>query len=135
MAKQSMNTKAAYKVTSSVLHLILNALFYVLVIFVLVKACTFSYQFAYQVFGSVQVEQAPGTDRVVDIRKGEATMDLATALEMKNIIVNKYSFYLRAKLANERIMPGTYTLNTSMDYNDILNTITKTDKEKKESSE
>lgn len=135
MTKQSRNTKVAFKVTSSILHLILNVIFYVIVIFILVRACTYSYNFAYEIFGSVRVEQAPGTDRVVEVKKGESTMDLATALELKNLVVNKYSFYLRTKLTDQVIIPGTYTLNSSMDYDEILKIITKHESEESKSSQ
>ena len=40
------------------------------------------------------------------------------------VVALKYSFLLKTKLKEYNIMPGTYILNTSMDYNDILEIIT-----------
>jgi len=51
-------------------------------------------------------------------------MNVASKLELNKIIVNKYSFYVKAKLLKHTIMPGTYALNTSMTYNEIFAVIT-----------
>ena len=123
MAK-SDSTKVALKVTSAVLRVFLNILFYVAIIFVLVEAVKITYNFSYQLFGSVSVEAEPGIDVEFQIAKGESTMDVARKLEAGNLIVNKYSFYLKTKFKEYNIYPGTFILNTSMDYDEILDVIT-----------
>jgi UPF0755 protein len=51
-------------------------------------------------------------------------MEIAKKLEFNNLIVNKYSFYLKTKFKDYNVFPGTYVLNTSMDYDEILTVIT-----------
>ena len=66
----------------------------------------------------------PGYQVEVQILKGESTMSIASKLEVSNVIQNKYSFYVKTKLKKYDIMPGTFVLNTSMDYDEILDVIT-----------
>ena len=51
-------------------------------------------------------------------------MDIAGKLELNRVIVDKYSFYFKVKLQNKVIMPGTYIINSSMTYDEILDIIT-----------
>ena len=51
-------------------------------------------------------------------------MNVARKLEQNKVIDNAYSFYIHAKLKGHSIMPGTFALNTSMDYEDIFAIIT-----------
>jgi UPF0755 protein len=51
-------------------------------------------------------------------------MDIATKLELNQAIKNKYSFYLKTKLQEYVIMPGTYIINSSMTYEEILAVVT-----------
>ncbi len=111
-------------------------IFYVAVAYGIKKLANYSYDFSYQVFGNVAVEAAPGRDVKVTIMKGESTMNIASKLEASKIIVNKYSFFLKLKLSElgkkdndpetvrYDVMPGTYILNTSMSYDEILDIIT-----------
>lgn len=116
--------KLVFKVTSSLVRMFLNILFYIIVVMLVIKAGTLTYGFAYQIFGSVSAEAEPGRDVEFQIKKGESTMDVANKLEVSKLIVNKYSFYLKTKLKESNIMPGTFVLNTSMDYDEVLETIT-----------
>ena len=58
------------------------------------------------------------------IGKGESTMEVAKILDTKKLIKNKYSFYLRAKLTKQNILPGTYKVSSDMDYDQIFKVIT-----------
>ncbi len=124
MKKSSTSGKLVLRLTGAVTRFILNIIFYTLVVAAVYKGATFLYRFSYEVFGSVARTEAPGTDVPVQIYRGETTMNIATKLETSLVIVDKYSFYFRTKLRNEDIMPGTYILNTSMDYDEILEIIT-----------
>lgn len=122
--KKSTSGKLALRLTGAITRFIVNIIFYILVIAVVYRGATFLYHFSYEVFGSVARTEAPGTDVTVQIYRGETTMNIATKLETSLVIVDKYSFYFKTKLKDYDIMPGTYVLNTSMDYNDILEIIT-----------
>ncbi len=99
-------------------------IFYAVVVYGIKKAANYSYDFAYQLFGNTTVEAAPGRDVKVTILKGESSMNIASKLEDAKLVTSKYSFYLKLKLKDYEIMPGTFVLNTSMTYDDILKVIT-----------
>ena len=124
MATKSTSVKATLKITSFIIRLLMNIMFYILVIFLIVAISRKAFQFAYQLYGPVIVEEAPGKDIIFQIKKGESSMDVASKLERNRVIVSKYSFYVKTKLQGAEIMAGTYEINSSMTYDEILNTIT-----------
>jgi UPF0755 protein len=83
-----------------------------------------AFEFTYQLYGPDTVDEAPGREIIFQIKKGESTMDIASKLELNLAIENKYSFYLKTKLQELTIMPGTYIINSSMTYKEILAIIT-----------
>ncbi len=125
MANKSTTVKLTIRITSFVLRLFLNIMFYILVVILIVNASKYVYEFTYQLYGPDTVH-APGTGKpiIFQIKKGESTMDVANKLENNLAIENKYSFYLKAKLEKDVIMPGTYELSTDMTYDEILAVIT-----------
>jgi UPF0755 protein len=124
MAANTTSAKATLKITSFILRLLMNIIFYILVIILIVNVSKKAYEFTYQLYGPVSVEEKPGREIIFQINKGESTMDIASKLEINRAIVNKYSFYLKTKLQNLNIMPGTYVINSSMTYREILDIIT-----------
>lgn len=124
MAAKSTNLKLALRMSNFIFRILVNCAFYLLIIFLITKASREIYQFSYQIFGQVRAEEAPGRDAQVQIRKGESTMNVASKLQLNKFIVNKYSFYVKAKLLDHKIMPGTYIINTSMSYDEIFAIIT-----------
>ena len=135
LAGNTGSTKMLLNVVKTFMSILLSVIFYLLVIFAISKMCTVTYDFMYQIFGEVSVQKAPGTDIQFTINEGESTMSVASRLEYGKVVVNKYSFYLRAKLdtAGSGILPGTYELNTSMSYGDILSVITSVNASENES--
>ncbi|MDD5935413.1 MAG: endolytic transglycosylase MltG [Clostridiales bacterium] len=121
---KSTSTSVILKITNAILRIFLNILFYVAVVWITITAGKYVYDFSYQLFGSVPAAEEPGKDIDFRIESGESTMDIAKKLEFNGLIVNKYSFYLKTKFKSYDIYPGTYVLNTSMDYDDILKEIT-----------
>ena len=107
-----------------VIHIFLNIIFYMVIVYMVIKASNYAYDFAYQVFGSVSVTQNSGYTVKVTIGKGESTMEVAKILDAKKLIKNKYSFYLRARLTKQNILPGTYKVSSDMDYDQIFKVIT-----------
>ena len=127
MVAVSKNTKRTMKKISGMIQIILNVLFYVVALIIIMRFSTVAYELSYQVFGNVTVESSPGTDKVVTIQPGDSTVKVATMLEEEGLIVNKYSFMIRAKISVDSrhpIIPGSYKLNTSMPYETILERIT-----------
>ncbi len=124
MAQKESATKIVMDILGFILHLLLNIVFYAIVIFAVYKVGITAKDFCFQVFGDTTMDAEPGINVEIDIKKGASTMEVATALEMNRVIPNRYSFYLKVQLMNYKILAGKYVLNTSMTYDEILEQIT-----------
>ncbi len=115
-------------VIRGILILVLNMIFYVVIVFATVEICKFTYSFTNEVFGEVMAEAPPGEDKVFVIQKAEDSLTIAKNLEREGIVPNAYSFYIRLKLSlsdTNIVAAGSYNLNTSMTYKEILGEIVK----------
>lgn len=124
MARNSTTAKLTLRITSFVLRLLMNIIFYIVVVILIINVSKAAFDFTYQLYGPVTVDPAPGKEIMLQIKQGESSMDVASKLELNRAIENKYAFYLKTKLQNEVIMPGTYSINSSMTYEEILEIIT-----------
>lgn len=118
------SVKVTLKISSFILRLLLNIIFFVLIIAFVIYGSRAAFNFTYQLYGPVTVDEEPGRQAYIEIAKGESTMDVASKLELYRVIVNKHSFYFKTKLQNKVIMPGKYEVNSSMTYDEILDIIT-----------
>lgn len=117
------STEIALSAASFILNTALTVVFYIIVVIAISKACNSVYDLGYQVYGNVSVESAPGHTVNIVIEDSESTMNVASKLELNGVIQNKYTFYLRTKLSGKTIFPGTYQVNSSMNYEQILDVI------------
>jgi UPF0755 protein len=124
MATRSTAVKLTLKVTSLIVRMLMNIFFYILAVIVIINVSKYAYTFTYQLYGPDTVDEAPGREIIFQINKGESKMDIAAKLEINHAIKNKYSFYLKTKLQEYVIMPGTYVINSSMTYDEILSVVT-----------
>lgn len=124
MATKSTAAKLTLKITSFILRLLLNIMFYIVVVVLIINVSKKAYEFTYQLYGPATVDEAPGREIIFEISKGDSSMDIASKLELNRAIENKYSFYFKIKLSEYVIMPGTYKINSSMTYDEILTIIT-----------
>ena len=93
-----------------------------LVIIGLVRLGTFCYDFGYRVFTEEPVADAPGTDVNVRITEDMSEMDIGKLLEEKGLVRDGMLFYAQLKLSAYfgDLLPGEYTLNTSMEAKDMM---------------
>ena len=124
MAQKNNGAKIAIDIVGFILHLLLNIIFYAIVIFVIYKVGITAKDFCYQVFGVYTMDAEPGINMEIVIEDGASTMEVASALEQYRLIPNRYSFYLKVQLMKHKILAGTYILNTAMTYDQILEQIT-----------
>lgn len=118
-----VGTGLALNFTSFMLQMFVTVLFYIIVVLVVSNLSSAAYDFCYEIYGTVTVDKAPGRDVTIQIEDGESTMNVAKKLELNRVIVNDMTFYIRTKLSEKTIFPGTYILNTSMSYEEILDVI------------
>lgn len=124
MAQKNDSIKVAMDVVGFILHLLLNVIFYAVVIFTVYKVGVTAREFCYQVFGDYSMDAEPGINVEFAIKEGASSMEVSEALEMYRLIPNRYSFYLKVQLMGHKIKAGTYMLNTSMTYDELLDQIT-----------
>ena len=93
-----------------------------LVVVGLIELGTFCYDFGYRVFTETAVEEAPGTDIVVQVTEGMSEGDIGDMLEEEGLIRDSKLFFAQLKLSaySGKLLPGTYTLNTSMTGKEMI---------------
>ena len=64
--------------------------------------------------------KANGKDMIVIVEEGATELEVAKLLESKGLIEDFKVFYVQSKLYRGTILPGTYTLNTSMTSEEML---------------
>jgi len=111
-------------ISNSMTRLIIDAVFYLLMAFLIVRLSLYAKDFCYQVFGNVSMSTVEdSSDREIVIEAGDSTLDIAKRLEREGLIANSWSFYVKVKINKYNIMPGSYELKTCMNYNEILDVI------------
>ncbi len=92
----------------------------ILVIIVLYHAGVYGYEFGKEIFAPTPVSIDQGKDMIVIVEEDATSADVAKLLESKGLIRDWRVFYVQAFLYQAQIEPGSYTLNTSMTSQDIL---------------
>lgn len=108
----------------------IGILFYFAIYAIVTDYAGEAYDFAYQIFGDVCVDPSSNKKVKVTIPENASLKEIASLLADKQLIKNEYSFYIRGKLStNDKrvIVPGTYVLYASDNYEDILNVLTQSD--------
>ncbi|MDE7422933.1 MAG: endolytic transglycosylase MltG [Lachnospiraceae bacterium] len=142
-SRSSINTKSSVKrntqktnqnwglwFTKLTIQAALCILFYFAIYAIVTDYAGEAYDFAYQIFGDVCVEPSSDKKVKVTIPENASLKEIASLLADKELIKNEYSFYIRGKLStNDKrvIVPGTYVLYASDNYEDILNVLTQSD--------
>ncbi|MCI9539823.1 MAG: endolytic transglycosylase MltG [Lachnospiraceae bacterium] len=125
-----MIRKAAGLIISISLQMIVCAL----VVIFLYDAGVKGFAFGESIFSNAAVSSpGNGRDMIVIIEKGASDLDVAKLLESKGLIEDYKVFLVQTVLYKATLYPGTYTLNTSMtpeEMLDILMQESKTEEEK-----
>lgn len=116
----SQMTKEINKVTGTIIGVSGKLILYAVIILLLFEGMSKGYQFGHEIFYPTAMAEAPGTPRVVTIKKGESAAESAHTLGQLGLIGNELAFRVQMKFYEYEIYPGTYTLNTSMTTKDIL---------------
>ncbi|MBQ4522579.1 MAG: endolytic transglycosylase MltG [Lachnospiraceae bacterium] len=101
----------------------------VIILILLVQAFYFAYHFSYDVFSDTAYNINDSADIAVTIDSGASSMEVATLLEEKGVVENKYVAFVRAKLTKATVIPGTYVLKPSMTLDEIYEVLSNTEQE------
>jgi len=96
-----------------------------------------AYDFGYRIFAEEPMSAAPGRDINVTVTSGDSQKEIIQMLEDKGIIRDHLLFTVQKKLSLYKadIEPGTYTLNTSMTTDEILEVLVGKDDDEDETLE
>lgn len=110
------------KIVLSVVSSILSISIMVLVVIVVLRAGKTAYGMGYRIFMEPAMEEAPGQDVTVEVKKGMSPMELGELLEGKKLVDSGVLFMLQLQVLdyNDKLKPGTYTLNTSQTAKEMM---------------
>lgn len=109
------------------LYIIVNSLLLILILYGTFHLCRLGYNFCYSIFGPVAAEEPPGQDKIFEVKNSDNMSDVAKRLKDDNIITNSFAFYIKTQLMDKDkliLRADKYTLNTSMNYETIIDQIT-----------
>ena len=87
----------------------------VCILFILVKAFSYSYDFAYQVFATRAADPGSNRKATIQITQDEPLLDVADSLKTAEVIIGGYA---------DDIQPGTYQIAPSDTNQEIIEIIT-----------
>lgn len=105
------------------LSIIIRIAVLVAFIIIMVFCCKKAYELGYGLFQNDAVEEGVGTVVFVNIPEKATEDDVAEILEYNGLISDKEMFSLRCMLYDAEFHPGTYTLNTNMTTEEILDVL------------
>ena len=97
----------------------------ILVIMVVYRLGSMAYSYGERIFGEPPMKSAPGTDIVITVGSEDSVRDIAENLKSAGLIRDAGLFVLQERLAGykEGVKAGTYTLNTSMTPEELIQTM------------
>jgi cell division protein YceG involved in septum cleavage len=121
---QMKRSRGLFDVSKFIIVLLAKIAGIIIIIIFAAYICRYSYNFCYQIFGSVAVdEEGKGFTTSVTITDGVTLKQLSKNLEDKGLIIDKNSFYIKAKLDGVQIQSGSFILSSEMDYDEIFEMI------------
>lgn len=108
------------KATSMIISISIQMIIVVLIIMFVYSAGVKGFEFGLSVFTPSSVDQAPGKDIMVIIEEDATDLEIARLLEEKGLILDYKVFLIQTKLYMAEISPDSYTLNTSMTSEEML---------------
>ena len=106
----------------SVLGTIVKAVLAVLIVMFLYKGTILAYDYGYRIFKEDPMTEAPGLDVEVSITMGKSVKEIGEILVSKGLIRDANLFFLQNLVSDykDKLVPGVYTLNTSMTMQEMM---------------
>lgn len=125
---------SASKIVMRLVSISFTVLIFLMVVYGLYEIGLCSYNYGYRIFAEPPVTAGEGRDRLVQIKNSMSDSDIAKLLEEKGLIRDKWLFILQLKLSgySGKLLPGRYTLNTSMTADEMMQMMSQEDTEETE---
>nr|MBQ8252236.1 endolytic transglycosylase MltG [Lachnospiraceae bacterium] len=110
------------QVLGAILNMVFRLSIACIVVVCVYRAAMYSYHFGYMVFADAAKEASPGRDVSIVVESGDDIMDIGETLERRGLISDAKIFVVQAILLEykDKIIPGEYTLNTSMKADEMI---------------
>ena len=111
------------RVSNIIARVVIHVVVYAAVVIGTIVIANKAYDFTYQIYGAVPVSAKSTETKKIEIKPGENGLQIADKLYREDLIVNKYSFFIRLKLSQRMVQPQKYELSNNMTYIEILDKI------------
>lgn len=121
----------------ALLNMIFRLAISCIVVVLVYRAAMYSYHFGYMVFADATMEVSPGRDVSITVETDDEILDIGETLERRGLISDAKIFLVQAILLEykDQIVPGEYTLNTSMTPEEMLKMMAQAEEESEEETE
>lgn len=129
-----MNIKTIRSIILGILNFIVRACILVVVIWGVRKVCLAAYDYGYRIYSEPPMAEGDGVDIVVTIPMGSSVAETGELLKGYGLIRDDKLFILQERLSDyhDKLEPGTYTLNTSMTAEEMMEVMAPTANEEPE---
>ena len=113
---------SASKIVMRLVSISFSALVFILTVYGLYQLGLHAYDYGYRIFTEPAVTNGEGSDKLVQGKKSMSDTDIGQILEEKGLIRDKWLFVFQLKLSqySGKLVPGYYTLNTSMTAQEMM---------------
>lgn len=113
---------SASKIVMRLVSISFSALVFILAVYGLYQLGLHAYDYGYRIFTEPAVTTGEGSDKLVQVKKSMSDTDIGQILEEKGLIRDKWLFVFQLKLSqySGKLVPGYYTLNTSMTAQEMM---------------
>ena len=110
------------KIALNVVGSVLSFSIMVLIVIVVLKTGKSAYDMGYRIFTEPAMEETPGQDMTVQIKEGMSSLELGNLLEEKKLVDSGLLFAIQLFVLDydDKLKPGTYTLNTSQTAKEMM---------------
>lgn len=110
------------KVIFKILGFACSIMLTLVIIYGTVRVGVTAFDFGYRIFTESPMEETPGTDMIVTIESGMDAKEIGELLKEKKLIRDENLFFFQLNLSAyaDEIIPGTYTLNTSLTAKEMM---------------
>lgn len=110
------------KIALNVVGSILNISIMILIAVAVLRTGKAAYDLGYRIFTEPAIAEEPGQDKTVQVEAGMSAMELGNTLEEKKLVKSGFLFMLQLRVwdYDDKLKPGTYTLNTSQTAKEMM---------------
>lgn len=110
------------KVIFKFIKIAFSVMIALVILYATISTAIVAYDFGYRVFTESPMEEKPGTKVKVTIDEGMSDSEIGKLLEENGLIRdgNLFSLQLKLSIYKDKLIPGRYTLNTSMTAKEMM---------------